>query len=98
VSGGVILGERALDSFNMRGPCGGSLTDTSPEAAALQISIQRSLTGIERLRLALEMSCAARELALARLRREYPDWSEWELKMELLRYAFGPTPLPPALR
>lgn len=74
------------------------MTDTSPEAAALQISIQRSLTGAARLRLALEMSYAARELALARLRREHPDWSDRELERELLRYAFGSAPLPAALR
>ena len=74
------------------------VTDTSPEAAALQISIQRKMTGAERLRLALEMSYALRELALARLRRDHPDWSEWELKRELLRYAFGSAPLPALLR
>lgn len=74
------------------------MNDTSPEAAALQASIQRRLTGVERLRLALEMSYAARELALARLRREHPEWSDWELKRELLRYAFGSAPLPPLLR
>ena len=74
------------------------MTDTSPEAAALQISIQRKLTGAERLQLALDMSYAARELALARLRREHPDWSDWELKRELLRYAFGSAPLPAPLR
>ena len=74
------------------------VTDTSPEAAALQISIQRKMTGAERLRLALEMSYAVRELALARLRREHPDWSDWELKRELLRYAFGSASLPALLR
>jgi hypothetical protein len=76
----------------------GLVTNTSPEAAALQISIQRKMTGAERLRLALEMSYAVRELALARLRRDHPDWSEWELKRELLRYAFGSEPLPAPLR
>jgi hypothetical protein len=74
------------------------LTDTNPDAVALQISIQRRLTGPERLCLALEMSDAARHLALARLKRDHPDWSDWELKRELLRYAFGSAPLPPLLR
>lgn len=72
--------------------------DTSPEAAEIQASIYRSMTGAEKFRLAVEMSMAARELTLARLRAEHPDWSEWELKRELLRYAFGSDPLPEFLR
>ncbi len=74
------------------------MSDTSPEAAEIQASIYRRMTGAERLRLAVEMSMAARELALARLRAEHPDWSDRELKRELLRYAFGPAPLPEPLR
>jgi hypothetical protein len=74
------------------------VSDTSPEAAAIQASILRSMTGEQRLMLAVDMSLAARELALTRLRLQHPDWSEWELKRELLRYAFGSDPLPPPLR
>lgn len=70
------------------------MSDTSREAAALQASIQRRLTGPERLRIALDMSQFARELALSRLRLQHPDWSEVDLKRELLRYAFLPAPLP----
>ena len=40
----------------------------------------------------------ARELALSRLRAEHPDWTEWELKREILRYAFGSEPWPPPLQ
>ncbi|HEX2188922.1 MAG TPA: hypothetical protein VHG51_08500 [Longimicrobiaceae bacterium] len=72
--------------------------DTSPEAAEVQAGIHRRMSGAERLRLAMQMSLTARELALARLRAQHPDWSEWELKRELLRYAFGSAPLPEPLR
>jgi len=76
--------------------------DTTPMAAALQASIHRRLTGVDRLGLALEMSLTARELSRTRLRREHPDWSEAQLTRELLRYAFlstpTPTPLPLPLR
>ena len=75
-----------------------NVSDTSPEAAAIQASIIRNMTGEQRLMLALDMSLMARELALTRLRLQHPDWSEWELKRELLRYAFGSEPLPPPLR
>jgi hypothetical protein len=72
--------------------------DTSREAAEIQDGIHRRMTGAEKFRLAVEMSVAARELTLARLRTEHPDWAEWELKRELLRYAFGSEPLPEFLR
>lgn len=74
------------------------MRDTSPEAAEIQASIHRRMTGEQRLRLAVEMSVAARELTLARLRAQHPDWSDRELKRELLRYAFGSAPLPEPLR
>ena len=70
------------------------MSDTSREAAALQTSIHRRLTGAQRLRIALDMSQFARELSLCRLRSEHPDWTEADLKRELLRYAFLPAPLP----
>jgi hypothetical protein len=44
------------------------------------------------------MSDVARELALARLRQEHPDWSPSQLSRELLRLSFLPDPLPQPLR
>lgn len=72
--------------------------DTSAEAEALQREIQRRLGGPSRLRLALDMSGAARALALARLRRRHPDYSELDLKKVLLRLTFAGDNLPPPLR
>jgi hypothetical protein len=40
------------------------------------------------------MSLAVRQLSLTRLRRQHPDWSELDLKRELMRYAFLPAALP----
>ena len=73
-------------------------TDTSRTAQAIQDEILRGMTGVQRLLIALDMSHTARELSLARLRRQHPDWSEAQLRRELLRYAFLPDELPPALR
>jgi hypothetical protein len=70
--------------------------DTSETAAALQYQILRRLTGAERLRLASEMTVAARALSMARLRHQHPGWSDADLKRELLRYAFLPDPPPDA--
>ena len=72
--------------------------DTSAEADALQRAIQQRLGGPLRLRLALDMSIAARALALARLRQQHPDYSELELKKALLRLMFAADNLPPPLR
>jgi hypothetical protein len=73
------------------------MSDTSPEAQAIQDEIHRRMTGEERLKLAFEMSMTVRNLALSRLRKEHPDWTEWEFKRELLRYAFGNEPWPAIL-
>jgi len=73
------------------------VNDTTSEAAALQVEIYRKMSGEQRLKLAIEMSEFARELTLSRLRSEHPEWSDWELRRELLRYAFGSEPLPPIL-
>jgi len=72
--------------------------DTTPELEALQREIQRRLGGPSRLRLALDMSVAARALTLARLRRRHPDYSGPDLKKALLRQAFAADALPPPLR
>ena len=74
------------------------MRDTSAEAIAIQARIHRSLSGAERLDLAFEMSLAARELSLARLQEAHPEWSDAELRRELLRYSYSGSPLPPALK
>jgi hypothetical protein len=70
------------------------LTDTTPEAQAVQLEIHRSMTGEQRLLLAYEMSMFARELNWARLHREHPEWGEVQIARDLLRLAFFPKPLP----
>lgn len=49
--------------------------DTKKDADALQTEVQRQLGPAERLRIALEMSEIARQLGMARIRGEHPDWS-----------------------
>lgn len=72
--------------------------DTTAEADALQREIWQRLGGASRLRLALDMSVAARALALARLRHLHPNCSDLDLKKALLRLAFGTGILPPPLQ
>ena len=73
------------------------VTDTSPEARTVQLDILRTMSGEQRLLLALDMSLFARELARARIRLENPTWTEGEIARELMRLAFLPGSLPAGL-
>ena len=66
------------------------VSDTSSAAAHHQVSIQRRLLPIERLRIAIDMSSMARELARARLWHEHPDWDEQRVAAEFLRQVLPP--------
>jgi hypothetical protein len=70
------------------------ISDTIPEARAVQSQIQRAMTGEQRLLLALEMSLFARELARLGIQQDHPEWDESLVARELLRLAFLPDPLP----
>lgn len=69
-------------------------TDTSLAAQAVQLDIQRAMSGEQRILLAFEMSLFVRELAREGIRREHPEWPEARVARELLRLAFFPEPLP----
>lgn len=71
--------------------------DTSPEAWAVQLEVYRRLSGAQRLEIAFDMSQFVRQLTLAALRREHPDWAERELKLELLRRLYPSSFLPGVL-
>jgi len=75
-----------------------ALTDTTPAAQAVRLQVQRTLSGEQRLLLALEMSQFARDLAREGIRRDHPEWSETQVARELIRLAFLPAPLPARLR
>ena len=75
-----------------------AFTDTSPKIEVMQLEIRCNMTGSQRLRIALEMSCFARELRKAGIRRDHPDWTERQVMIELFRLAFLPEPLPAWVR
>jgi len=55
------------------------------------------MSGEQRVNRVFQMSNFMRTLAVSRIRAEHPDWSEWQVKRELLRLAFLPEPLPSGL-
>ena len=74
-----------------------AISDTTPEARAKQEEILRAMTGEQRMMLAYEMSMFVREIMREGIRRDHPDWTEAQIRRELLRRAFFPKPLPPGL-
>lgn len=75
-----------------------SVSDSSPSALSVQLRVQGALTGEQRILLAFEMSMFARELAAAGIRNDHPAWSDADVSRELIRRAFFPRAVPPALR
>ena len=73
------------------------ISDTSSEAAAIQLRLLQQMSGEQRLRLACEWSDLAQQMTLAGIRRDHPEWSDREVKREWLRQCFFPKPLPPGL-
>jgi hypothetical protein len=55
------------------------------------------MPAVQKILISYEMSMFARELRTARIRKDHPDWTEAQVKRELLRLAFFPQPLPAGL-
>lgn len=68
------------------------LSDTSPEAAAIQDEIFRRMTPEQRVCIAIEMSESMRNVALAGLRSRRPELNEVELSRELMRIMYDFVP------
>jgi hypothetical protein len=71
--------------------------DTTPEAWAVILAVLRRLTGAQKVAIAIEMSEFVRDLALAGLRREHPDWPDKEIRLALMRRWYAGCSLPDAL-
>jgi hypothetical protein len=75
-----------------------AISDTSPEAREIQLQIHRSMSGEQRILIALEMSLFGRELMRERIRSQHPEWDESQVQREIWRIAFLPKPLPAGFR
>jgi hypothetical protein len=71
-----------------------AISDTTPEIAAMQSRIQMSMTGEQRLLLALEISHYSHELMKQGIRDRHPEWSEDQVAREFRTYLFAPRPVP----
>jgi hypothetical protein len=66
-----------------------AITDTSPRFEALQIDLYRKAGTTRRVAIAVELSDAVRETALAGIRRRHPEYSESEVRDCFLALLYG---------
>jgi two-component sensor histidine kinase len=63
--------------------------DTSPEAWAVFLDIQRRMTPEEKIARVFELSERVKAMAEAGLRHRYPDASDEEIRMRAIRQRLG---------
>jgi hypothetical protein len=67
-----------------------AVTDTSPEAAAVQLELYRALGPSGRVQIAVDLSDAVRQTAMDGIRRRHPEYSDEGLSRALLTLVYGP--------
>jgi len=65
------------------------LSDTSPDARAVQIELLRNASLSERFRLTCDLTETAIELSRAAIQEAHPDWSELEVKLYWAELHYG---------
>ena len=63
--------------------------DTSPEAWAVFLDIQKRMTPGEKIARVFELSARVKAMAEAGLRQRYPDASDEEIRMRAIRQRLG---------
>ncbi|MCA9492207.1 MAG: hypothetical protein KC621_19880 [Myxococcales bacterium] len=63
--------------------------DTDPAAHEVYVRLLRERTAVQRLAMVARINEAADEMALARLRRQYPNEPERRLRMRLQSLKYG---------
>ncbi len=67
----------------------GYYSDTHPDIEALQIQLLRQVPGWRKMEMLASLNAAAREVALAGLRRRYPNANEAEIHRSLADLLLG---------
>ncbi len=64
-------------------------TDTSPEARAVQLELQRRMSPDERLEKAFSLSNGLRRMAMDAIRRRHPDFDEDQVRIKFIELTYG---------
>jgi hypothetical protein len=67
-----------------------AVTDTSPEAAAVQLERYRALGPSGRVQIAVDLSDAVRQTAMDGIRRRHPEYSDERVSRAFLTLVYGP--------
>ena len=65
-----------------------AVTDTTPQAAAIQLQLYREAGPSRRAQIAVELSDAVRETALSGIRRRHPDYTDEQVRSTFLRIVY----------
>jgi hypothetical protein len=63
--------------------------DTDEKTEQVQLAIYRRMSGSQRLKLAMEMSDAARATTMAGIKSRHPEYSEEQVRYALFRLLHG---------
>jgi hypothetical protein len=66
-----------------------AISDTSPKYEALHLELYRAAGPARRAQIAVELSDAVRETALAGIRRRHPEFSESQVRSSFLNLLYG---------
>jgi hypothetical protein len=66
-----------------------ALTDTSAEAASVQLEVYRRMSPTARLRVGLELTAMGRRLLADGVRRRHPEYSDEHVHLAFLRLWLG---------
>lgn len=65
------------------------MSDTTPDAARVQLEVYRRMSGAQRLAIAIQLSADTRSLTLAGIRHRHPDYDEATARLALFRVLLG---------
>jgi hypothetical protein len=66
-----------------------SARDTTPDAQAFRTELHRKMTPGQRLEIAMQLSEATRQTALASIRHRHPEYDDDQARMALFRLLLG---------
>jgi hypothetical protein len=65
------------------------ITDTSPDAYAVQLQLLREMTPHERLGKALAWSRQVKQMAMDAIRRRHPEFDDGEVRLKFIELTYG---------
>lgn len=65
------------------------MSDTTPDAARVQLEVYRRMTGAQRVELGVKLSMAMRRMVLEGIRARHPEYTDEQARLVLFRVLLG---------